>query len=101
MAAAVKAKFGEKISSWIELNIRNAPSKSCRANLNPMAFQSFEVHAYKSEAEKKGKLKGSADARAEQGWAFSLTLVDRGVRDFVPEQPMPEDEEAPEGVDAL
>ena len=100
MAAAVKAKFEEKIVSWVEMNIPNASPKTCLANLNVTTFQSFEVRAYKSEIEKKGKLKGSADARPEQGWAFSLTLVDRGIYDFVPEQPKSEDK-PPEGVDAL
>ena len=100
MAAAVKAKFEEKIVSWVEVNIPNASSKTCIANPNTPTFQSFEIRAGKSKIEKKGKLKGSVDARLEQGWAFSLVLVDRGIYDFVPEQPNPEDK-VPEGIDAL
>ena len=100
MAAAVKAKFGEKILSWGETNAKVFPYKMCKANLKLNTFQSFEVRADKANIDKSNKLKGTADARPEQGWAFSITLVDRGIHDFVPKQPQPE-AKAPEGVDAL
>ena len=100
MAAAVKAKFGEKILSWGESNFKGVSFKTCRANLKLSTFQSFEVRVDKANIDKSNKLKGTADARPEQGWAFSITLVDRGIYDFVPKQPQPEGK-APEGVDAL
>lgn len=68
--------------------------------MNAFTFQSFEVRAYKANIDKSNKLKGTGDARTEQGWAFSITLVDRGIYDFVPKQPKPEDK-PPEGVNAL
>lgn len=100
MAAAVKAKFEEKILSWGEMNIQRAPSKTCTANLKGGTFQTFDVRADKADIDKSNKLKGTSDARPEQGWAFSITLVDRGIYDFVPEQPKSGDK-TPEGVDAL
>ena len=100
MAAAVKSKFGEKILSWGESNFKGFSFKTCRANLKLSTFQSFEVRVDKANIDKSNKLKGTADARPEQGWAFSITLVDRGIHDFVPKQPQPE-VKAPEGVDAL
>lgn len=100
MAAAVKSKFGEKILSWGESNFKGVSFKTCRANLKLSTFQSFEVRVDKANIDKSNKLKGTADARPEQGWSFSITLVDRGIHDFVPKQPQPE-AKAPEGVDAL
>ena len=96
MAAAVKAKFEGKIPSWSEDNL----AKSCMAGINMFAFQSLEVRSFKAKIDKSNKLKGTADARPELGWAFSLTLVDRGIYGYVPEQPKPEGK-VPEGVDAL
>ena len=96
MAAAVKAKFEGKIPSWSEDNL----AKSCRAGINMFAFQSLEVRSFQVNIDKSNKLKGTADARPELGWAFSLTLVDRGIYGYVPEQPKPEGK-VPEGVDAL
>ena len=98
MAAAVKAKFEGKIPSWAEEN--RPTTKSCKAGINMFAFQSLGIRAVKANIDKSNKLKGTTDVRPEQGWAFSLTLVDRGIYDFVPEQPKPEDI-IPEGVDAL
>ena len=98
MAAAVKAKFEGKIPSWSELNLTSI--KSCRSGINMNTFQSLEIQSDKANIDKSNKLKGTADARSELGWAFSLTLVDRGIYGFVPEQPKPADK-APEGVDAL
>ncbi len=97
MAAAVKAKFEGKILSWLETN---GSFKCCTANMKWNTFQSLEVRADKAGIDKSTKLKGTTDARREQGWVFSLTLVDRGIYDFVPEQPKPE-EKVPDGIDAL
>ena len=99
MAAAVKAKFEGKVLSWVEANIQMVPFKICTANMKAFSFQSLEVRADKAGIDK-WKLKGTTDARQEQGWAFSLTLVDRGIYDFVPGQPKPE-EKIPDGIDAL
>jgi hypothetical protein len=100
MAAAVKAKFEGKILSWDEMNGPFYSSKMCSANLKACTCQTLKVRADKAGIDKSTKLKGTTDARREQGWAFSLTLVDRGIYDFVPEQPKPE-ETIPDGIDAL
>ena len=100
MAAAVKTKFEGKVMSGLEMNFQMASFKSCTANMKVFAFQSLEVRADKAGIDKSTKLKGTTDARREQGWAFSLTLVDRGIYDFMPEQPKPE-ETVPDGIDAL
>lgn len=100
MAAAVKAKFEGKVLSWMGTNVQMASFKTCRANMKWYTFQSLEVRADKAGIDKSTKLKGTTDARREQGWVFSLTLVDRGIYDFVPEQPKPE-EKVPDGIDAL
>ena len=76
MADALATKFGDKIVGWN----RSDASKWCYANMKPISHQDLEVRAYKDNIEKRGKLKGSADARPEQGWAFSVTLTDRAMR---------------------
>ena len=94
MAAAVKTKFEGKVLSWLKA----APSWP--AQMKPLAHQSFTVNSFKDNIEKKGKLKGSADAREEKGWAFSVILTDHAIYGYVPKAPE-SDGEAPEGVDAL
>jgi hypothetical protein len=94
MAAAVKTKFEGKVLSWLKA----APSWP--AQMKPLAHQSFTVNSFKDNIEKKGKLKGSADAREEKGWAFSVILSDHAMHGYVPKAPE-SDGEAPEGVDAL
>lgn len=76
MADALATKFGDKIVGWNRFDA----SKWCHANMKPISHQDLEVRAYKDNIEKRGKLKGSADARPEQGWAFSVTLTDRAMR---------------------
>lgn len=83
MADALATKFGDKIVGWN----RSDASKWCYANMKPISHQDLEVRAYKDNIEKRGKLKGSADARPEQGWAFSVTLTDRAMRDYGAEAP--------------
>ena len=94
MAAAVKTKFEGKVLSWL----KTAPSWP--AQMKPLAHQSLTVNSFKDNIEKKGKLKGSADAREEKGWAFSVILTDHAMYGYVPKVPE-SDVEAPEGVDAL
>lgn len=94
MAAAVKTKFEGKVLSWLKA----APSWP--AQMKPLAHQSLTVNSFKDNIEKKGKLKGSADAREEKGWAFSVILTDHAMYGYVPKAPE-SDGEAPEGVDAL
>ena len=94
MAAAVKTKFEGKVLSWL----KTAPSWP--AQMKPLAHQSLTVNSFKDNIEKKGKLKGSADAREEKGWAFSVILTDHAMHGYVPKVPE-SDVEAPEGVDAL
>ena len=93
MSEAVKTKFEGKVLSWL----KTAPSWPTQ--MKPLAHQSLTVNSFKDNIEKKGKLKGSADAREEKGWAFSVILTDHAMYGYVPK--VPESEEAPEGVDAL
>ena len=83
MADALATKFGDKIVGWNRLDA----SKWCHANMKPISHQDLEVRAYKDNIEKRGKLKGSADARPEQGWAFSVTLTDRAMQVYGTEAP--------------
>ena len=94
MSAAVKTKFEGQVLSW-----QKWPS-SWTAQMKPLAHQSLTVNSFKDNIEKKGKLKGSADAREEKGWAFSVILTDHAMYVYVPKAPE-SDVEAPEGVDAL
>ena len=94
MTDAVKAKFGDKIASIIR-----GPSTHS-LNLKLFSHQSMSVNSYKANIDKKGRLKGSVDAREETGWAFSVFLTDRAMHDYVPAAPTPEGKSA-EGVDAL
>ena len=62
--------------------------------------RSASARAELPRSRQRAQQKGTADARPELGWAFSLSLVDRGIYGYVPEQPKPEGK-VPEGVDAL
>lgn len=98
MADALATKFGDKIVGWNRLDV----FKWCHANMKRISHQDLEVEAYKDNIEKRGKLKGSADARPEQGWAFSVTLTDRAMQAFNPESESPESNKvAAEDVEAL
>ena len=96
---AVNAKFGTKIRSWIRCNQNNV--MSCNAIIDAFAFQSLKVTAYKEAVDKRLVLQGPSGSDPERGWAFSLTLTDTAIRNFVPDK----DEEvntAPiQGVDVL
>lgn len=94
MAAAVKAKFDDKIYSFSRL------LDTCSASMKTYAHQSLTVNAFKENIDKKYALKGTAESKAEKGWAFSVVLIDRAMHDYVPTKP-DSDGEAPDGVDAL
>ena len=94
MAAAVKAKFDDKILSWLSLT-------NCRqANMKMYAWQTLTVNAFADNVDKSKVLKGTGDARPEKGWAFSVILVDRAMYGFVPKVPEVKTE-VPDGIDAL
>ena len=98
MADALATKFGDKIVGWNRFDAY----KWCHANIKPFSQQKLEVLAYKDNIEKRGKLKGSADARSEQGWAFSVTLTDRAMQGFNPEsETLKSNKASAEDVDAL
>ena len=103
MSVALKAKFDEKISGFTKFDLTSG--KTYRANMNvpPLqeSFQTLEVRCYKDNIEKRGVLKGSADARKELGWAFSITLEDRAMQSFVPDTPKPANDVSQKDVDAL
>ena len=94
MSAAVKKKFEGKVLAW-----QKWPS-SLIAQMKLYVHQTLTLNSFKDSVEKKGKLKGSADAREEKGWAFSVILTDHAMYGYVPKAPE-SDGEAPEGVDAL
>ena len=64
------------------------------------AHQSLTVNAFKENIDKKYALKGTSESKSEKGWAFSVTLTDRVMQDYVPKA-SESDGEPPEGVDAL
>ena len=99
MSSAIKTKFGEKILGFIKTDLDS--SKVYRANMQLYSFQTLEVRGYKDNIEKRGVLKGSADARPELGWAFSITLEDRAMQNFVPETSKPANDASQKDVDAL
>ena len=94
MAAAVKAKFDDKIYSFSRL------LDTCSASMKTYAHQSLTVNAFKENIDKKYALKGTSESKSEKGWAFSVTLTDRVMQDYVPKA-SESDGEPPEGVDAL
>ena len=94
MAAAVKAKFEEQVLSW-----QKWPS-SWAAQMKLYAHQSLTVNSFKDTIDKKYALKGTAESKAEKGWAFSVILTDHAMHGYVPKVPE-SDVETPEGVDAL
>ncbi len=94
MSAAVKTKFEGKVLSWL----KTAPSWP--AQMKPLAHQSLTVNSFKDTIDKKYALKGTSESKAEKGWAFSVTLTDRVMHDYVPKA-SESDDEPPEGVDAL
>ena len=87
MCSALKAKFGEKICGFTKLN--QSFQKSHHANMHFGSFQDLKILGYKDNIEKRGVLKGPVDARKEIGWAFSVTLTDRAMRNFVLEASKP------------
>ena len=99
MCCVLKAKFGEKISGFTKLNLSS--QKSNNANMHLRAFQDLKIIAYKDHIEKRGVLKGAVDARKEIGWAFSVTLTDRAMWNFVLEASKPINDVSQKDVDAL
>ena len=99
MSGAIMAKFNEKISGFIKTDLGS--SMVHRANMQLYSFQTLEVHGYKDNIEKRGVLKGSADARPELGWAFSVILTDSAMQNFVPETSKPANDISQKDVDAL
>jgi len=99
MGGALKTKFDEKISDFMKYDTPSAKSYSAHMHIN--SCQSLEVRGYKDNIEKRGVLKGSADARKELGWAFSITLEDRAMQSFVPDTPKPANDVSQKDVDAL
>ena len=87
MCSALKAKFGEKICGFTKLN--QSFQKSYHANMHFGSFQDLKILGYKDNIEKRGVLKGPVDARKEIGWAFSVTLTDCAMRNFVLEASKP------------
>lgn len=99
MAAAVKSKFGDKITSWIKKPTWiNGATATVYSQMHLFSYQRLAVASFKDYIGKKA-LKGTAE-HTEKGWAFSLTLTDRYMHDYVAEKPADSNEE-PEGVDAL
>ena len=99
MSGALKTKFDKKIGGFTKLDLPS--SKSCRASMQAYSFQTLEVHGYKDNIEKRGVLKGTADARPELGWAFSVILTDSAMQSFVPETSKPANDVSQKDVDAL
>lgn len=99
MSGALKTKFDKKIGGFTKLDLPS--SKSCRASMQAYSFQTLEVHGYKDNIEKRGVLKGTADARPELGWAFSVILTDSAMQNFVPETSAPANDVSQKDVDAL
>lgn len=101
MCSALKAKFGEKICGFTKLNLTF--QKSHHANMHFGSFQDLKILGYKDNIEKRGVLKGPVDARKEIGWAFSVTLTDRAMWNFVLEasKPKPSNDVSQKDVDAL
>ena len=99
MSGAIMAKFNEKISGFIKTDLGS--SMVHRANMQLYSFQTLEVHGYKDNIEKRGVLKGTADARPELGWAFSVILTDSAMQNFVPETSKPANDVSQKDVDAL
>lgn len=93
MATALKVKFNDKISSWIKLGdtVRIAIMKNIQQSLN--------IKAYKDHIYKKGILKGTSEAKAV-GWAFSITLLDHAMKDYITKN-VQQEKGIPAGVDAL
>lgn len=98
MADALATKFSGKLS--VQNCLSGPNSKECYVQMSAKSFQKLEVNAYKDNIEKRGALKGTTAARPERGWAFSVTLTDRAMRDYGAEAPKPNKASA-DDVDAL
>ena len=94
---AVNAKFGVKIRSWIQSNQNN--TKRCNAIMDNFALQTLVVSAYKEAVDKRLVLQGPSGP--ELGWAFSLTLTDTAMKNFVPDTEEEVNAAPIQGVDAL
>lgn len=76
MVTAFQAKYENKNISLIK------GPKIRYSGMLGLSFQQIEIKSYKDSIYKKGKLKGSPEAKAT-GWAFSLSLTDRAMREYV------------------
>ena len=97
MAAALKTKFEGKVLSWLKLS-----QQRWTAQMKAYAHQSLTVNSFKDHIYKKSALKGTAESLAK-GWAFSVTLTDRAMHDYLPATSTNEDAAvpAPADIDAL
>lgn len=94
MSEAVKTKFEGKVLSWVKIG------SSWPGQMKVFSHQSLSVNSYKENIDKKHALKGTAAAKAEKGWAFSVILTDRAMHDYVSKAPE-NNGGVPDGVDAL
>ena len=94
MAAAVKAKFDDKIKSWVA-----SPTLHI-ADMKASSHQTLSIKSSLADIDKRNKLKGTADAAPEKGWAFALELTDHAMHDYAP-APSPANGAVPSGVEAL
>ena len=94
MAEAVKTKFEGKVFSWLK------GGSLWRGQMKVFSHQSLSVNSYQEKIDKKHVLKGTAAAKAEKGWAFSVILTDRAMHDYVAKAPE-NNGGVPDGVDAL
>ena len=97
MAAALKTKFEGKVLSWLKLS-----QQRWTAQMKVYAHQSLTVNSFKDHIYKKSALKGTSESLA-QGWAFSVTLTDRAMHDYLPATSANEDAAVPvpADIDAL
>ena len=94
MSEAVKTKFEGKVLSWWK------GGSLWSGQMKMFSHQSLSVNSYQEKIDKKHALKGTAAAKAEKGWAFSVILTDHAMHDYVAKAPE-NNGGVPDGVDAL
>lgn len=90
MAAAIKAKFGDRIVDIIK------SKGSMLISMAPLSAQQLSLSASKVDIIKKWAMKGPTP---EKGWVFTVSLIDRAMHDYDPEAAPAV--ALPEDVDAL
>lgn len=85
MVALLDKRFSSKISSWW----RNKPALLCKSSVGFYTGQSFCVEASRDAVVKRGALIGTQKARREDGWKFSLTLLDKVIGNVRLDRPQP------------